>query len=371
MMEEGVSVLWIIAAANVLVVVPLILLLIQASRKARAGWLRAEAERIRSQENEHRLRSVLEAEPQGILVLGLDCRVLQVNPAGRVLFDAGFTEEIVGKDLRDSIHANDCLRIEEMLKAAREGRETCGKGRLIGLSGQSRWIEITCAPLPADDGTVQSVLSVLRDVTEEKRGDRRQTLQHAVAKVLAEASTVEQAIPELLRAIAVSSDWHVGLFWRVQEDRRSLHCVQAWSGNETALQEFLRLRMQDTYISGSGLPGRSWARGEPLWVEDIEKHPGVVPGSFETTRTLHAACVFPVWLRANVYGVMEFFGQEAQSQDWDLLKTLGTIGSQIGLFIERAEVEAAPHENETRTRLIIDTAHDARIPMDHSRRNTE
>jgi len=371
MMEEGVSVFWIIAAANVLVVAPLILLLIQASRRARAGWLRAEAERIRFQENEHRLRSVLEAEPQGILVLGLDCRVLQVNPAGRVLFDAGFTEEIVGKDLRDYIHANDCLRIEEMLKAAREGRETCRKGRLIGLSGQSRWIEITSVPLPAEDGAVQSVLSVLRDVTEEKRGDRRQALQHAVAKVLAEASTVEQAIPELLRAIAVSSDFHAGLFWRVQEDRRFLRCVQTWCGNGTDLLDFVRLRKQETYMSGSGLPGRSWARGEPLWVEDIEKDPGAAPGSLDTTRMVHAACVFPVWLRANVYGVMEFFGQEAQSQDWDLLKTLGTIGSQIGLFIERAEVEAALHENETRTRLIIDTALDAVITMDHAGRITE
>ena len=95
-------------------------------------------------------------KPHGILVIGLDYRVLQLNPAGCLLFDAGFSEEIMGTDVRTYIQTNDCLQIEEMHRAAREGRETCGKGRLIGLAGQVRWVEVTFAPLPASDGTVHA-----------------------------------------------------------------------------------------------------------------------------------------------------------------------------------------------------------------------
>lgn len=370
-MEDGMSVFWIMVAANVLLVAPLILLLVQASRRARAGWLRAEAERVRCQENEHRLRSILEAEPQGILVFSLDWRVLQINPAGCVLFDAGFSEEIVGKDIREHIHSNDQPQIEDMHKAAREGRETCGKARLVGFSKQIRWVEITSVPLPADDGTVQAVLSVVRDVTEQKRADRRQALQHAVAKVLAASSTVEQAVPDLLQAIVVSLDWHVGLFWRVQDDRQTISCVQDWSVDTTMVQEFVRSSQQEALTSGSDLPGDCWARGEPLWVEDLARGLMFTRRPLEATGMLHAACAFPIWLRVNVYGVMEFYSKEAQAEDWDLLRTLGTAGRQIGLFVERTEVEAALQENEARTSLIIDTALDAVITIDRVGRITE
>jgi PAS domain S-box-containing protein len=371
MMVGGVSMIWIIAAANVLLIVSAMVFLLYTARRTKTIRIRAEAERIRFQENEQRLRSILEAEPHGILVLGLDYRVLQINPAGCLLFDAGFSEEIVGTDVRTYLQTNDCLQIEEMHKAAREGQETCGKGRLVGLSGQIRWVEITFVPLPAGDGTVQAVLSVVRDVTEQRRADRRQALQHAVAKVLAGASTVEQAVPDLLQAIVVNLDWHIGLFWRVHDDRQTIVCTRDWSVDTTVLQEFLSRSRQEAHSAGADLPGRCWARGEPLWVEDVARDPLFTRGPVEVTGVLHAACAFPIWLRANVYGVMELFSREPQAEDWDLLRALGTVGRQIGLFVERTEVEAALHENEARTSLIIDTALDAVMTMDRTGRITE
>ena len=363
--------LWMIVVAGLVIVAPMMVWLISAAGRAQAWWIEAEDERARSRESERKLRSILEAEPEGVLVLGPTRRVLQINPAGCMLFDAGFAEEILGRDVAEFVHRNDRRLIEEAYETAREGRESCGKGRIIGLSGRTRWIEMTSVPLPPDDGTVRSVLSVVRDVTEHKCAERRQALQHAVAKVLAEASTLDQAVPELLRAIATSMEWHVGLFWRVQEDQRALTCAQDWSSASTTVQDFVRASRQKAVASGFDLPGRCWARGEPIWVADIVKDSGCSRGPAEAMNTLHAGCAFPIWLRANVFGIMEFFSREIHPQDVDLLTTLGTIGSQIGLFIERAEVEAALRENEARTRLIIDTALDAVITMDSAGLITE
>jgi two-component system, sensor histidine kinase and response regulator len=201
--------------------------------------------------------------------------------------------------------------------------------------------------------------------------ERRQALQHAVARVLAGASTVEQAIPDLLQAIVVNLDWHVGLFWRVQGDRQTLLCMRDWSVDTTVVQEFLSRSRQEVYTTGFDLPGRCWARGEPLWVEDVAREPTFTRGSAETNGVLRSACAFPIWLRANVYGVMEIFSSEAQAEDADVLRVLGTVGRQIGLFVERTEVEAALHEHETRTGLIIDTALDAVLTMDCTGRITE
>ena len=366
MSDGDINLFWAIGLVNLLLVVPLIVYLVQLLHRDRTRRLQAENENARLQENEQRLRSILEAEPQGILVAGLDHRVVQINPAGCLLFDAGFSEEIIGRDLRDFVHTGDHQQLDDLHKAAREGREARGRCRLVGLSRQIRWVEMTTVPLPAENGSIGSVLSVLQDVTEQKRADRRQALQHAVAKVLAGSSTVEQAIPDLLQAIVVSLDWQVGLFWRVQDDRRSLTCAHGWSVDSTVVQEFVRNSRQQDHGPGSDLPGCCWARGEPLWIEDMTGAPFFTRESLETPGVLRGACAFPIWLRANVYGVMEFLSREVQAEDRDLLRALGTTGSQIGLFVERTEVETALHQNEARTSLIIDTALDAVMTMDES-----
>jgi len=359
------------AAANVLFLAALCAAYLRSLQRARVGLHEAEAEKSRVSDNERRLESIWKAEPQGILVLGLDYHVQQINPAACLVFDAGFPEEVVGRDVRDFIRADDRHLIEDMYQGTLNGHEACGIWRLVGLSKQVRWIDSRLVPLPTDHGTVQSVLAVVRDITEQKHGDRRQALQHAVTKVLAECSTVDQAIPELLRAITVSLDWRVGLFWHVDHSHVGITCTKDWSVDTTMPQQFLQLSRQETYQSGHGLPGRCWAKGEPIWVEDVTNDETLVKRVGTDATRLRSACAFPVWLRANVYGVMEFFSGEGQSQDWGLLKVLGTVGSQLSLFLERTEVEAALHENEARTRLIIDTALDAVITMDCEGRITE
>ena len=61
-----------------------------------------------------------------------------------------------------------------------------------------------------------------------RRGDRRQALQHAVANVLAESTSVEQALPELLRVVTTVLEGQVGLFWLVQEDQSAVRCLHEW-----------------------------------------------------------------------------------------------------------------------------------------------
>lgn len=364
-------VLWTVAIVAAILAGPLIGMLVVSTRKAQREWIDAEDERSRSRDNERRLQTILEVDPEGVLVLGRDRRILRMNPAGCTLFAAAFPEEMLGKEVTQFIHPDDRPGFQRVHETALEGRGVVAKGRLIGLSGHVRWVEMTSVLLPDEGNLEPSVLGVLRDVTEQRRSDRRQALQHAVAKVLAGSSSVEQAVPDLLRAVTAVLEWHVGLFWRVREEDRVLICDKEWSSGSSTVQDFLNVSHRQTFTSGFGLPGRCWARGEPLWVADVLKDSGFSRGPAAAMNALHAGCAFPIWLRANVFGVMEFFSREVHPPDADLLRTLGIIGSQIGLFIERTEVEAALRENESRTRLIIDTALDAVITMDANGTITE
>ncbi len=356
--------LWTVVVASLLIVGPLIGLLINATRRAQREWKDTQDERMHARANERRLQTILEVEPEGVLVTDIDRRVLQINPAGCALFDAGFPEELLGRDIAQWVYEDDRRAYEDAHATALLGREILTSGRILGLTGLARWFEMTSVMLPDEHGRQPSVLSVIRDITDQKHAQRRQALQHAVAKVLAEASTVEQAIPELLRVIGSSLEWQVGTFWLVQEKTRLLRCTQTWSAHPYPVEEFLEASRHETFSSGVGFPGRCWARGEPLWEPDVLRDHDFVRTTVASLNGLHAGCVFPVWLRASVFGIMEFFSREVHPRDADLLRTLATIGSQIGLFLERAEVEAALRENESRTRLIIDTALDAIVTMD-------
>ena len=363
--------LWTLGAAGVLIVGPLIGLLVSATRRAQLEWKETQDERMHARANERRLRTILEVEPEGVLVTDHGRRVLQINPAGCALFDAGFPEEILGRDIGQWVHEDDRRVYEDAHAAALQGRSVLISGRLQGLSGEWRWFEMTSVLLPGEHGLQPSVLSVTRDITDQKHAQRRQALQHAVAKVLAEASTVEQAIPELLRVIGTSLEWQVGIFWRVQEKTRTLRCLDTWGAYPHPVEEFLEASRRETFSSGAGFPGRCWARGEPLWEPDVMRDHDFVRAAAASRDGLHAGCTFPVWLRTSVFGIMEFFSREVHPRDADLLRTLATIGSQIGLFLERAEVEASLRENESRTRLIIDTALDAIVTMDREGTITE
>ena len=356
--------LWTVAAVVLAIVGPLVGVLIRTTGRARIEWEDAHDERARARTNEQRLRMILEVEPEGVLVTDPGRRVLQINPAGCGLFDAGFPEEIVGRDIAQFVHEDDRPECEAAHASALQGRSVLYKGRLTGLTGLSRWFEMTSVPLPGDSETTPSVLSVLRDITEQKNAERRQLLQHAVAKVLAEASTVDQAMPELLRAIATSLEWQVGVFWQVDDTSRALVCSHTWGAHPSPADEFLDSSRREVFASGNGFPGRCWERGEPMWEPDVTRDREFLRSAAAASNGLHSGCAFPIWLRTSVFGIMEFFSREVHPRDSDLLRTLGTIGTQIGLFLERTEVEAALRENETRTRLIIDSSLDAIVTMD-------
>ena len=54
---------------------------------------------------------------------------------------------------------------------------------------------------------------------------------------------------------------------------------------------------------------------------------------------LHAALGFPIVLRGEVVGVMEFFSREIRPPDEDLLSMFASIGNQIGLFVDRRRAQ--------------------------------
>src|SRR5215472_4710558 len=169
--------------------------------------------------------------------------------------------------------------------------------------------------------------------------ERRLTAEHVVARALVEASTFADAVPKILEAVCKALDWEYGALWTIDREASVLRCGQIWPAESVAFPDFRAICATSTFRRGVGLPGRVWATAQPSWIPDVVHDPNFPRARVAAREGLHAAFGFPILLRGDVLGVMEFFSREIRQPDEDLLSMLTSIGNQIGLFVERRRAQ--------------------------------
>lgn len=210
-----------------------------------------------------------------------------------------------------------------------------------------------------------------REIAERSRAERRLGAQYAVARVLAESVTLNDAAPKLIQAICESLDWEVGGIWRVEPAARLLRCVEVWHRPALGLSEFDEVSREKTFTPGEGLPGRIWACEGAVWIPDVAQEVNFPRGTIAAKAGLHGAFGFPIRRGTEILGVLEFFSHDVREPDADLLQLMTSIGSQIGQFIERKQAEGAMQESEARKAAILESALDCIITMDDQGRIIE
>lgn len=218
------------------------------------------------------------------------------------------------------------------------------KNRYRCKHGSYRWLVWNAIPLIDQ----QLIYATARDITQQKRTDRRRAAQYAVARVLAESVTLLEAAPKLLQAVCENVDWQLGAFWIVDKQANLLRCVDILAAPMFNPKEFAAGTRTMTFPSGTGLPGRVWESRKPSWIHDIMLDTNFPRLPFAPSSGLHGAFAFPILLADKVTGVMEFFSREVRPPDQDLLKMMYSLGSQIGHSIGHKHVE------EEKEKLILE-----------------
>ncbi len=168
---------------------------------------------------------------------------------------------------------------------------------------------------------------------------RRLHAQYVTARALAESSSLLEATPKILQAICETLGWEHGALWRVDAPARVLRCVEIWHPASLRFPEFEAASRRTAFPPGIGLPGRVWASGKPAWIPDVVHDANFPRAPLAAKDGLHGAFGFPIVLRQEVLGVLEFFSREIRQPDKELLVMLATVGSQIGQFHERERAE--------------------------------
>ena len=170
-------------------------------------------------------------------------------------------------------------------------------------------------------------------------GLRRLTAEHVTARALVDAATFADAAPKILQALCESLGWEHGALWTIDREADVLRCTEIWTAPSAAFPDFDATSLQMTFPRGVGLPGRVWADAQPSWIPDVVMDANFPRARVAAREGLHAAFGFPILLRGEVLGVMEFFSAETRAPDAELLSTLSSVGSQIGLYVDRRRAQ--------------------------------
>lgn len=123
--------------------------------------------KIKLANSERRLFTILETIPDCVMLMDKNGKLLDINPAGIDLFEAGSKEELMRTPIVNFVEKPFQKPFLQLARKVFEGKNGNLEFKITGRKGTSRWIEMRATPLKLGDGSAY-LLSVLRDLTVEK-----------------------------------------------------------------------------------------------------------------------------------------------------------------------------------------------------------
>ncbi len=173
---------------------------------------------IKLAESENRFRTILEAEPECIKLLGSNGEILMINPAGLAIIEADSEQEALGKNANEIILPKHRLPFARLTKNVFKGNS----GKLVfeiqGLKGTTRWLEIHAVPMKNEQGDIISMLGVSRDITDRKNAEENLRYSEEKNRLIMNAA--------LDAIVSIDLDGNV-IFWNAQAEK-----IFGWSREE-------------------------------------------------------------------------------------------------------------------------------------------
>ncbi len=186
------------------------------------GEQQAEHQRVhdRLADNEYRLRTIIESEPECVKLQAADGTVLEINPAGLRLLDASHLSQIVGQNIYRFVAPEHLALYRESMARVFAGESVVYEFRGITLTGRTCWMESHAAPLRNAQGEIHALLGITRNITDGKkaaeRARRHQTELARVARLSTMGEMATGIAHELNQPLAAIANFARGCIRRVR-----------------------------------------------------------------------------------------------------------------------------------------------------------
>ncbi len=122
-------------------------------------------------ESENHLRTIVSSDPECIKLLNYKGELLEINPAGLAMIEADHLEQVIGKNMIHFLVPGYLEAFTELFKDVFNGKSRKLEYEIIGLKGTQRSLETHAVPLRNTEGKIIALLSITRDITENKNAE--------------------------------------------------------------------------------------------------------------------------------------------------------------------------------------------------------
>ncbi len=225
---------------------------------------------------------------------------------------------------RAGIVSGICLPV--LLEGAVVGTLDFFADRLIDLS------DTRLSALTSVSELVSGALTQLAMAERERHRAEDLRAANAVLVALTTARNVDEAALGAVDAVREEFGWAYGSYWKVDPADGALHfAVESGSAGE----EFRRVTLAASFREGVGLSGRAWRTRDLVFVSDIAEVTDCVRAPAAARVGVKSAVCFPIVVRGEVVGTMDFFATEVLIPSADRLATLREVGQQVSAALAR------------------------------------
>lgn len=290
----------------------------------------AVAARLHTEDVLGRTAAIVDSSDDAILGKDLHGTIVSWNGGAERLY--GYrADEVIGRNVTVLSPPELAHETDVILDRIRRG-ESVRHIDVVRLTKDGRRLDVSLTVSPIHDaaGTVVGASAIGRDITRRRRAERRLATQSAVTRVLAEAASVRDAAPRLLKAVCEGLGWAGAELWRADPEDGALRREDVWPRG-WPLAEGSGCGALTELPSGRDLAGRVWTSGSTLWIE--------IPESASDPGTSHptVALAVPVPGGTTPAAVLVFYGRSPHGSREELVQIVEDLGSRIALFLGREQ----------------------------------
>ena len=212
--------------------------------------------------------------------------------------------------------------------------------------GRVVWLSLSGEPRFDESGTFKGYRGVGRDITALKRAEALRTLEHAIARTLAQAPTTSEGLRAALRLICEAEGWDSGRCFRVDEASGEVKFAEGWFTRESEIEQLLR---------GSRV---LWQAGKPVWSTDLPRAAGTPARLPSNGSGRFGTFAVPVVSQDRTIAMVTFSGHTTREPDKAFVDAAPAIGSLFGQFLQRKDAEEKLRQSEARFRSLTQLSSD-------------
>jgi len=291
-------------------------------------------------EKEQKYRLVVNNLREGIFQLDLEDNLTFLNPAWQEI--TGYSiEESLGKKLAKFIYAQDVSVYQSNIKSLlnEEYAECSFVIQYQNNNEDLGWMKIYACPIKNRDRKIIGISGTINNITKQKLREIYQKVEYKTIKILAESSTIDEAITNILKIICENLDWHLGEFWDFNFQDNCLYQKVCWALPFEKLTQFIQDSSEIYFVPGQSLIGIAWQKKNPLWIDNVTENIDFLRTDLAKNASLITSFSFLIFHGSEKLGIISLFCCKKKQEDLDFLRIMTTLGSQIGQFIKRKQAE--------------------------------